>query len=393
MSDTLTDTSSPIVGGPLEDDTSAPVRTTLGESLGATATQAWNALPTVGLSRQAQYQAMRGSAPTADYTAGIESAPYNPDTEDLPHTIQNQPIDPETINAQVKRAGATLTPFTHPESQPVVDAMIAENRRSQKAASVIANSAAGIIATPARFAVGALVSLADPTNDMAMMIPGAPEAWAARAIEEAGGGVLARTGVRAGVGALQGAAGMAALQPLAAVQASQDHEDYSWGEALRNVAFGAAIGTAGGALHGILSRAGPETTEVVAKAATAQVMADAPRGVDVEAILDHDTAPATADQSARDMASRAQNPTDPELVRTQRAAAQTIDTAPKLEGIDTSKDTAEASAMLADKKAEYDGLVASGELAEHPSLADEGKEHEDYGKAVDAYGKTCAFGG
>lgn len=639
MSDDAPDISSPIVGGPLEDDTSSPPRPTIDEGLGAAASNAWLQNPL-------------GAGPQAsDRTLGEATDLFNQGTNDqapgAPSNAPAPPVSADDANAAAKKAGAQLTPFTAPVYQASLDAMIANQTKRQQSADVISRTS-GVINTLGQFGVGALVSLADPLNDMAMMIPGAPEAWTAKAIEELGGGILARTAARAGSGALQGAAGMAALIPEQYANATQDHEDFSWGDALRNVVFGAALGTAGGALHGVLSRAAPETTEAVMKAALARVMTDDPRGVDIQGLLDHgdasqaannletwqrrqqaidasrppeaapgtqgrsveianarermenayeqerqlrgdigqvpavdpatqarldavqqelssvipssrraeleqeremltggrpedatletarsqaqrtgltaaaDRARATAQEAeesivtlraseakeqaaaeaarassdratriqqakldsqeevlqammekevrayaynsgvtlepgeaaaaareirmaqprevrdtiaahlaaiakrsdafpvrdalaaprlntmltpgiaalraeaqgaARDMASRAMNPTDPELAQTQRAAAQAIDTAPKLEGIETSKDTAEASAMLADKKAEYDGLVSSGVLAEHPSLADEGKVHEDYGKAVDAYGKTCAFGG
>lgn len=650
MSDDAPDISSPIVGGPLEDDTSSPPRPTIDEGLGAAASNAWLQNPL-------------GAGPQAsDRTLGEATDLFNQGTNDqapgAPSNVPAPTVSADDANAAAKKAGAQLTPFTAPVYQASLDAMIANQTKRQQSADVISRTS-GVINTLGQFGVGALVSLADPLNDMAMMIPGAPEAWTARAIEGLGGGILARTAARAGSGALQGAAGMAALIPEQYANATQDHEDFSWGDALRNVAFGAALGTAGGALHGVLSRAAPETTEAVMKAALARVMTDDPRGVDIQGLLDHgdasqaadrlgafqkkqlaieaeraaleqgpapnragdiaeaqrrmedayvqerqfrreagavtDAHPATTDPdpatqtrldeikaelgaaipkarraslireqemlteglhpglasdvttspeslleiarsqaqreglttaadraratgqaaeadvariqkeeaaaqtarassdrttrirqfqldgteaatqgmmekevrryaaktadangsslepaevtriareirtagngevqdtiayhlntlarrseafpvresldrvatataslraeaqgAARDMASRAMNPTDPELAQTQRAAAQTIDTAPKLEGIEASKDTAEASAMLADKKAEYDGLVSSGALAEHPSLADEGKVHEDYGKAVDAYGKTCAFGG
>ena len=281
-------TSAPFVGMLSGDEASQPgpatAETTLGESLEATAEQAWHDLPLRAMERS--------------NLRNFGQAVFDPDMPVQPGTglefDQGAPTSPEDANAVNKAAGATLTPFSHPVGANTLQSMIDDNLASQKRADVIQRSAAGIIATPARFAAGALVSLVDPLNDTAMMIPGAPEAWAARAIESAGSGILARIGVRAGVGVLQGAAGMAALQPLAAAQASQDHADYGWGDALRQIAFGAALGAGGGALHGLLGR--PEATEAVMKGALSRVMEDHPQGVDIQGVLDHADATDAADR-------------------------------------------------------------------------------------------------
>jgi hypothetical protein len=102
---------------------------------------------------------------------------------------------------------------------------------------------------------------------------------------------------------------------------------------------------------------------------------------------------AEAQGAGVDMAARAVNKgADPEVTRIDSDVANNKAATPKMEGIDD-KDAAEVSALLADKKSEYDGLVASKQLAEHPSVADTGKAEAERGIAAEAYAKACAFGG
>lgn len=505
-----------LIGGPINDlfpqdvaDTSGPsqAQTTFGEGVAAAASNAWHDLPMQTMSRSN----LRSLGQTA----------FDPDAPIQPGTgfefDQGAATAPDDANKQAKQAGATLTPFIHPVGQDTLKDLITDNIAQQRRADVISRTADGITGGAARFGVGALVSLTDPLNDMAMMIPGAPDAWAAEKIAQLGGGVLARAAVRGASGALQGAAGMAALVPFQYAAASQDHEDYGWGDALRQVGFGALLGAGGGALHGMLEGR-PDTTDAVLRASMARVLSDDPRGVDVGAILDHgeaeaSTAPPPANSgpvnpelgpksalsefpgseanvwrdgdtvirtlrndyfppngdpvrplsnrvlqpieanpatrterlpfvdniqpldkfpaaevvalqaalrrdglvitddrganfamhdgklivvdpgavkpidrgpSARAMATRAMNATDPELERADRVTETTLATAPKLEG-EPSKDLAEVNAMLADVKGRYMEGVSSGTIAEHPSLADAGKEELDHGNAQSAY--------
>lgn len=510
MTDTLgADDPAPMISSPVLDETASPVLTTFNESLESTVTRNWNEAVAPYRSA-AEYDADEQPPSEAEQrswwpTPPGQAIPFPPaGSEGGPPILPR--IKAEDANAMNKQAGGTLTPFAPgTEIGPnTFQQMLKTNLENQKADDVVSRSAAGILASPARFTAGLLVSLANPYNDAAMLIPGLPEAGLAEAL---GGGILARAGARAATGAAQNAALGIGLAPFQASQAASDHEDFSWGETLRNAAYMSAFGALHGGIAGALSRPRlpPETVNDTMAAAVGRVMQDHPSGVDVQAIIDQGevtrlhseaaamraearaiptpedialeqatrpdivippsgldpvaqarvdaateeltrpgaapsaaraaelhaeiasmtegrplerpvtprapppvsdleiarnesqrqgllTAAARAEQSAADMATRATSVTDPELVRAQRINANTIATAPKLEGV-MSRDHAEATAMLADKKAEYDGLVASGALNEHPSLADAGKDHEDYGKAIDAYAKTCAFGG
>lgn len=511
----------PITSGPIEDDRTGTPQPTLDESIEAGASSTFAHLPTV-----AAFNSAGNIYPGQDETIPSDWGQLTDFPGGFVPSRPAQPMTAEDANKQAEAAGATLKPYAPGTTvdQPTFNSQLQDNLTEQKRQKIIADRSSGILSRAIDFGVSALVSLADPLNDMAMMIPGAPEAWTARAIEGMGGGLAARLAGRAGAGALQGAAGMAALQPLAAAQASQDQVDFSWGNALRQIAIGGVFGAVGGGIHaGVgegLRALSPEAAEAVSKSALARVMTDDPRGVDVQAIVDQDAAQqgyiaasnarevaraqaapllreaaamreeaaaipnvtessgspesmlnppardpiaqarieaaqeeltrpgaapslarqeelhaeiqsltegaapgsdleqarnesqrqglliaadraeqraaelqATAQQSARAAATRAVTPTDPELDRTTRNGQNLVKNSPKLEGIDTAKDNTEAGRMVADIKAAHDAALGRGEITEHPSLADAGKDELAKGEAEKAYVAACGFGG
>ena len=284
----------PLIGGPIENDQTGTTQPTLSEALDADVKAGISSLPTVESFNSAGklYPDQPYQAPPSDWGQ----------LTDFPGGfVPSRPVQPmtaEDANKQAQAAGATLKPYAPGTTvdQPTFTAQLTDNLTEQKRQKVISDHATGILSGAVDFGMSALTSMLDPLNDMAMLVPGAPEAWTARAIEGMGGGLAARIAGRAGAGALQGAAGMAALQPLQAEQASQDQMDFSWGNALRQIAIGGAIGAVGGGIHGGLSVA-PETAEAVAKGALARVMTDDPRGVDIQGLIDH----ADASQAANNL--------------------------------------------------------------------------------------------
>lgn len=136
-----------------------------------------------------------------------------------------------------------------------------------------------------RTAASFVGGMMDPTNLALGLIPGVGEAAVTDAL---GGGLLARAAGRAVQGATAGAAGMAAVEPLNALLDSQEHTDWTMGDALRNVAFG---GLLGGGLHTVLGglargpaqavsdrieAAGSEARETLLQGSLGQMMDDRP---------------------------------------------------------------------------------------------------------------------
>lgn len=118
---------------------------------------------------------------------------------------------------------------------------IAEIRRNQ----VLQRGAGGAGEAIARLGTAIGVSLLDPLNLASGFIPVVGEARYARILAQAGG-AGGRAAVRAGVGAVEGAAGAAIMEPLVAGARRQELADYTLADSLANIAFG---GLFGGGLH------------------------------------------------------------------------------------------------------------------------------------------------
>lgn len=89
-------------------------------------------------------------------------------------------------------------------------------------------------------------SLTDPIGVAVGFIPFVGEARYAALLEKAGASALARAGVRMGVGAVEGAAGTALLEPVSYTLSKELGDDYSAANSLMNISMG---GVMGGGLH------------------------------------------------------------------------------------------------------------------------------------------------
>jgi hypothetical protein len=404
-----------LISGALPDNASqadTPFDSTTGEVLGATASEAWNSLPTVSLAHQNQ----------RNYNTQFldpDAPPGYADNFEPP--INGPQISPDDANTMAKQGGATGLKFSSPIAASSAQDIIDEHVRAQQNADIIDRRAGGIMTgSVARFGVGALVSLADPLNDVAMMIPAAPEAFVAEKLAAASG-VLERTLIRGAAGAANGAAGMAALEPLQYGIDKGNLNDWSAGEALRQIAFGAAAGAAGHMLLGGLfgdAHPSPETSDAMLRASVAQVLADKP--VDVGAIgeVGEVTAPAArafepaaeepttpgeapvvppdpaevkaqqvadATTAAQDMATRAREPSpDPVIAQAERANAAAVDTAPKVEPVQDAR-VAEATQLANDAHQQLRTAIAAGHLNETVEM----KAAFDAADAIDGNGKAA----
>lgn len=144
-----------------------------------------------------------------------------------------------------------------------------------------------------RGVVGLAMGLLDPINLAAGLVPGFGEARVASAfglnLAESLG---ARVTARAVSGASGGAAGMTALEPFGYLLDQHEQNDWTMGEAARNIAFGALLGaglhTAIGGVFGRvperIRNADPETQAMALRGAVAQVAEG--RQVDIASALD-----------------------------------------------------------------------------------------------------------
>jgi hypothetical protein len=128
-----------------------------------------------------------------------------------------------------------------------LDTLIERKAIEKRRQEIFGQAGGGIAQGAARLGVGLATSLVDPVSVATAFIPVVGEArylnWLGRA-----GGVVGRTGVRAGVGAIEGVAGAALLEPIIAGSRRYEQADYDMADSLMNVAFG---GLFGAGLHSV----------------------------------------------------------------------------------------------------------------------------------------------
>lgn len=101
-------------------------------------------------------------------------------------------------------------------------------------------------ATLGRFGLTLATSLLDPLTVASAFVPVVGEARYARLLASAGDSALARAGVRAGVGAVEGGVGAAAVEPIIYAAKREELADYTLADSLLNIGLGTVFG---GGLH------------------------------------------------------------------------------------------------------------------------------------------------
>ncbi|MXV35874.1 MULTISPECIES: hypothetical protein [unclassified Saccharibacter] len=220
-------------------------------------------------------QSSLGDSLKASFMSGVQAIPIVRINRALYHGIENtegDQLNPEDANAQYGIKGALS--FDKPVSSKYADTLHREKQSELMRETTIRNGPSGVVSAVANMAAGALPSFLDPVNAASMLVPGLGETRvstglgmaAARAegwgMEGAADGLLSAEGAHRSVvnaleaspigrvvqGASQGMAGQTALEPLNLYLDRDEHNDWTMGQALTNIAFG---GLMGGAMHGI----------------------------------------------------------------------------------------------------------------------------------------------
>lgn len=164
--------------------------------------------------------------------------------------IQERRAEPETplltaeqARARIKEEGLDLTVEDTGIRAGALDILIERKREEVKRKLILDNAPASTI--PVQLLAGFGASLLDPINIASAFVPVVGEARYASMLANATTRA-ARLGVRARVGAVEGAVGAAMLEPLVLYASAQDQADYGAVDSLLNVAFGSVMG---GGLH------------------------------------------------------------------------------------------------------------------------------------------------
>ncbi|PVX84354.1 hypothetical protein [Paraburkholderia unamae] len=152
-----------------------------------------------------------------------------------------QRIAPDVAQKQLDAAGVKMQAPSDGMYQDTLDSLV--QRQQEKAARDVAISASPVGARSVLgFGVQAATSMLDPLNIASSFVPVIGPMKYTALLADAGSG-LARLGIRAGVGAAEGAAGAALMQPVDYLASRNVGDDYTMTQALENVAFGAAFGS------------------------------------------------------------------------------------------------------------------------------------------------------
>lgn len=210
---------------------------TPGEALGATAAEALHMLPSALLGR------------TVDRLAAEAPAPAGPGARlgYLPSLRGIQAPDLMTPrDANDKYGIGDVLKFDTAVPESVAAELNAAKRAELARADTIRRAGGGLLLGAAELGTGLAVNLLDPLNLAASLVPAVGPARYAAWLARAGESLGARAAVRAGVGALQGAAGTALIEGAVLPMARSEQADYTMADALLNVALGGIIG---GGLH------------------------------------------------------------------------------------------------------------------------------------------------
>lgn len=186
-------------------------------------------------------------------------------------------LSAEVARARVKEEGLDLSIDDGGIREGVLEILVERKRAEAQRKFLLDNAPASTI--PVQLLAGFAASAIDPINIASAFIPVVGEARYASMLANATTRA-ARFGVRARVGALEGAVGAAMVEPLVLYASAQDQADYDITNSLLNVAFGSVLG---GGLHA----AGGLVTDIrrgsLLEQARAESLASAPAGVEVRA--------------------------------------------------------------------------------------------------------------
>lgn len=204
------------------------IPSTTNEVLNATLEDAFVRNPTPSLFREIR-RTRENVAGIIGETSGDETAP--------------RLMEPDEANQRFGIEGK-LT-FDAATTEGVAEELNRLKREELQREDVFRRAQGGVGQWTARLGVGLAASALDPLNLASAFIPVVGPSRYALWLEGAGS-ALARAGVRARVGAVEGLAGAAVLEPLVYGVAKSEQADYTAADSMLNLAFGTVLG---GGLH------------------------------------------------------------------------------------------------------------------------------------------------
>lgn len=171
-----------------------------------------------------------------------------------------QRLDAATARQRLKDAGleGRLTIPDNGIATPALDILMDRKREEVRRQDILSRAPTGFGSKAQQLGMAFAASALDPVNVGLSFVPAVGQARYLRYLAGAKG-ILGRTAIRAGVGAVEGAAGAAIIEPLVYAAKTQEQADYDFQDSLLNVAFGTVFG---GGLH-VLGGAGSEVARAL----------------------------------------------------------------------------------------------------------------------------------
>lgn len=144
--------------------------------------------------------------------------------------------------------GGHLTVEDRPYNRLELSILARRKQAELRRQYILERTGGGLAEGAERLTLSLATSLADPLTVATAFVPVVGEARYAALLERAGSSVLARAGVRAGVGAVEGSVGQALVEPIVYGAHQAEQADYTLYDSLANIAFG---GVFGGGLHSV----------------------------------------------------------------------------------------------------------------------------------------------
>ena len=235
----------------------------LSEAVGISAREAWLFNPLSSLKRtrdltEAQFGTLEDTDDDDDFFS------VTPSTEFLERTAPaTETLSKDTAQKRIRELGLTLEIPEDGIPEGALNILV-ERKQAELARQLIRQrSPKGAGPELLKLGTALAVSVADPFNIVASFVPVVGPARYANMVKRATG-TLGRAGVRARVGAIEGAVGNALIEPVVYRAANQEQADYTLADSLLAVAFGSVFGAGlhmgGGAIRDAISRGRPWRT-------------------------------------------------------------------------------------------------------------------------------------
>lgn len=257
------------------------LRSSAGDVIDATAAKAWDENPTVLLDR-----ALRRSKHDETYTNEFGIEVPNEFYEPSPT------LSADEANARfgiTDKAGKVHLKWDSPVKEGLARELHDLKRTELLREDTLNRSPGGFGLGVAQFGVGLAVTAIDPINVASAFVPVVGPAKYAALIGKAAS-PLAKFGIRAGVGAAEGAVGAALVESIVYPLAQSEQRDYDAVDSLMNIGFGVTLGGGLRSFGGLLGdrifkqvqNISPETHVAAMRSGIAQIVDGRP--VDIEAV-------------------------------------------------------------------------------------------------------------